>query len=372
MEHSSDIVVVGGGLVGAACAYELARDGHRVTVLDRHDRGRATDAGAGILSPETMGGLPEPFLDLADLAGEHYRTLIPALADAGAPDPHHAVCGALRIAFREFDDDAFAVNQRESMARHPGALRVVAPDEACNLFPALGEIRAAFFNVRGARVDGRELRAAIEFAARALGVDWRSGSVERIVVHGDQGVAVEHDTGVVACGDVVVAGGAWTPALADAFGLRCGVRPTRGQIVHLDLDVDTSAWPVLQPIFSHYVVPWHDRRVALGATVEDVGFDARSTAAGLRQLFSEGLRVSPGLADATFREVRVGLRPVSDDDFPILGPLPADAHVHVATGHGANGLLLGPVSGRLVADEIAGRAPGLDLTPFSPARLVSR
>jgi D-amino-acid dehydrogenase len=371
MEHSPDVVVVGGGLVGAACAYELARDGHRVTVIDRHDAGRATDAGAGILSPETMGGLPDPFLDLADLAGEHYRTLIPALADAGAPDPHHAVCGALRIAFRDFDDEAFAVNQRESMVRHPDALTVVASDDARALFPPLAEIRGAFFNRHGARVDGRELRAAIEFAARALGVDWRAGSVRRIVVDGEHGVTVEHDDDVLACSDVVIAGGAWTPALADAFGLRCGVRPTRGQIVHLDLDVDTSAWPVLQPIFSHYVVPWHDRRVALGATVEDVGFDARSTAAGLRQLFSEGLRVSPGLADATFREVRVGLRPVSDDDFPILGPLPDAPHVHVATGHGANGLLLGPVSGRLVADVIAARALAVDLTPFSPARLAT-
>jgi D-amino-acid dehydrogenase len=148
------------------------------------------------------------------------------------------------------------------------------------------------------------------------------------------------------------------------------VRPVRGQIVHLDVDTDTSEWPVLQPIFSHYVVPWHDGRVALGATVEDIGFDARATAAGLRQLFSEGLRVSPGLADATFREVRVGLRPVSDDDLPILGPLPGATNVHVATGHGANGLLLGPVSGRLIADVIAGRQPGVDVTPFAPARLA--
>jgi D-amino-acid dehydrogenase len=168
---------------------------------------------------------------------------------------------------------------------------------------------------------------------------------------------------------VVIAGGAWTPALADTFGLRCGVRPVRGQIVHLDVDADTSTWPVLQPIFGHYVVPWHDGRVALGATVEEAGFDTRATAAGLRQLFSEGLRVSPGLAHAGFREVRVGLRPVSDDDLPILGPLPHAPSVHVATGHGANGLLLGPVTGRLVADLVAARTPALDIDAFSPERL---
>jgi D-amino-acid dehydrogenase len=302
---TSDVVVVGGGLVGAACAYELARDGHRVVVVDRHDAGRATDAGAGILSPETMGGLPESFLDLADLAGDHYRALVPALADAGAPDPRYAVCGALRIAFRDFDDDAFAVNRQASMARQPDALREVSECEATELFPPLGEIRAAFLNERGARVDGRELVRALEVAARALGVDWRRGGVERLVVEHDRVVAVEHADGVIASGHVVIAGGAWSPALAHAFGLCCGERPVRGQIVHLDVDADTSEWPVLQPIFSHYVVPWHDGRVALGATVEDVGFDARATAAGLRQLFAEGLRVSPGLANAAFREVRV-------------------------------------------------------------------
>jgi D-amino-acid dehydrogenase len=368
--ETTDVVVAGGGLVGAACAYELARDGHRVIVIDRHDTGRATDAGAGILSPDTMGGLPAPFLDLADLAGNHYRALIPGLADAGAPDPHYAVCGALRVAFRDLDDDAFAVNRHESMARHPDALRIVTPVEATELFPPLGEIRAAFLNERGARVDGRELLAALEVAARALGVDWRHGSVERFVVEHDRVVAVEHADGAVACESVVLAGGAWTPLLADRFGLRCGVRPVRGQMVHLDVDADTSAWPVLQPIFSHYVVPWHDGRVALGATVEDVGFDPRPTAAGFRQLFSEGLRVSPGLADATFREVRVGLRPVSDDELPILGALPGAPNAHVATGHGVNGLLLGPVTGRLVADLIAGRASPIDLAPFSPARLA--
>jgi D-amino-acid dehydrogenase len=371
MDHAPDIVVVGGGLVGASCAYELARDGHRVVVVDRHDHGRATDAGAGILSPETMGGLPAPFLDLADLAGAHYRTLIPGLADTGAPDPLYAVCGALRIAFRDFDDEAFAVNMRESMARHPDALAGITSDAARDLFPPLAEIRAAFFNARGARVDGRALRASIEHAARGLGVEWRAGSVEAIAVDdGRASVVRTADGDDVACGAVVIAGGAWTPTLADTFGLRCGVRPVRGQIVHLDVDADTSAWPVLQPIFSHYVVPWHDGRVALGATVEEAGFDARATAAGFRQLFSEGLLVSPGLADATFREVRVGLRPVSDDDLPIVGPLPDAPNVHVATGHGANGLLLGPVSGRLVADLVAGRTPALDLAPFSPARLA--
>ena len=108
-------------------------------------------------------------------------------------------------------------------------------------------------------------------------------------------------------------------------------------------------------------------RVAVGATVEDVGFAPEITAGGVHEVLRETLRVMPGLCDATLREVRVGLRPVSVDDAPILGALPGTGNVFVATGHGANGLLLGPVSGALVADLVLGRDPVLDLAPFSPA-----
>ena len=294
----------------------------------------------------------------------------PALAELGAPDPYYDVCGTLRVGFREGDDDAFAANADIALARHPDVLRRVGIDEARVLYPPLGPIRHALFNPRGARVDGRAMVAALEFVARFLGVDWRTETAQ-LVVDGDD-VIVETPTATISTGAIVIAGGAWTTELASSFGMSAGVRPVRGQIVHLHLDADTESWPVLQPIRSHYVVPFRDGRLALGATVEEVGFDVRPTASGIAQLFSEGLRLSPGLADATFLEVRVGLRPVSDDDLPVIGALPGIQNVYVASGHGANGLLLGPVTGRVVADMVSGRAPSVDLTDFSPARFAAR
>jgi D-amino-acid dehydrogenase len=365
-----DVVVVGGGLVGASCAYELARDGHTVTVVDRRHPGRATDAGAGILSPETYSSSVPSFLDLADLAGAHYRKLVGELAELGAPDPFYAVCGTLRVGFREADDQMFAASSELALARHGDVLETISTDDARERFPPLGEIRHALYNPRGARVDGRAMVAAVEFAARTLGVAWRSGENARLMPDGDRVQRVETPTSVIRCDTVVIAGGAWTTEVAAAFGMRTGVRPVRGQIVHLRLDAETGAWPVLQPILSHYVVPWAEGRLALGATVEDAGFDPRPTASGLRQLFAEGLRLCPGLADATFLEVRVGLRPTSDDDLPLLGALPGHGNVVVASGHGANGLLLGPVSGRVVADLVSGLPPAVDITAFSPARFV--
>ena len=125
------------------------------------------------------------------------------------------------------------------------------------------------------------------------------------------------------------------------------VGPLRGQIIHLGVaGHDTGAWPIVQPVFGYYMVPWADARVAVGATVEDAGFAADVTAGGVHDVLRETLRVMPGLASATLREVRVGLRPVSIDDTPILGALPGVPNVFVATGHGANGSAARPGFGR--------------------------
>ncbi len=172
---------------------------------------------------------------------------------------------------------------------------------------------------------------------------------------------------------VVIVGGAWTARVAEQLGVQLPVGPVRGQIIHMGVaGHDTGAWPIVQPVYGYYMVPWADHRVAVGATVEDAGFAAAVTAGGVYEVLRETLRVMPGLADATLGEVRVGLRPVSVDDSPILGAVPGVANMFVATGHGANGLLLGPVSGALVADVVCGRDPALDIAPFSAARFSAR
>ena len=173
----------------------------------------------------------------------------------------------------------------------------------------------------------------------------------------------------LACDAVAIAGGAWTPALSTQLAVTIPVVPVRGQIVHVRLEgVETDHWPIVSPLLSQYLVPWPDGRVVVGATVEpDAGFDARVTAAGMRQLFGEMLRLAPGLGDATFLEIRSGLRPVSADDAPVLGRLPGWENAYVCTGHGANGLLLGPYSAHLVATLVSGRVPAMDLAPFGQA-----
>ena len=357
MADTYDVVVAGGGLVGASLGYELAGEGLRTLLVDRHDVGRATDAGAGILSPETSAVEDDGWFSLALAAGEHYRTLVPALAEASAVDTGYAECGALRVAFREWDDDLFATTAALIERRSGDVVTPVTDAEARSMFPLLGPVRAALYNPRAARVDGRSMTRAVLEGALARGLFRRTGSVTGVVLERDRIVAVDTDRGRVACGALVVAGGAWSPELGRRLGVVLPLLPVRGQIVHLHLArTATDAWPIVQPVLSYYIVTWPDGHVAVGGTVEpEAGFDARPTTAGMHGLFSEVTQLAPGLADATFVEVRVGLRPVSSDDAPILGPIPGIERGFVATGHGANGLLLGPYSAKLVAASVMGR-----------------
>ncbi len=355
-----DVIVVGGGIVGTATAYELGRAGARTLLVDRADAGRATDAGAGILSPETAKRDDPAWIELVLAAGKHYDALLPQLG----PDTGWSRCGIQQLATRETDLSAW-----EWVAEHAAGATEISPDDARAMVPVLGTVIRALHHPRAARVDGRMMCAALGQAARAQGVEVRDGSVDEIRAGDPATVVVDGDSWCAP--SVVIAGGAWTRRFGDQLGVQLPVGPVRGQIAHLGVaDHDTGTWPIVQQVYGPYMVPWADRRVAVGATVEDAGFAPRATAGGLREIMREALRVMPGLIDATFGEVRVGLRPMSIDDSPLLGPLPGIGNVFVATGHGANGLLLGPVSGALVADQVLNRKPTLDVdpAPFSPAR----
>jgi D-amino-acid dehydrogenase len=190
-----------------------------------------------------------------------------------------------------------------------------------------------------------------------------------VVVDGSRAMGVRVDGEMLSAGAVMLAGGAWSAAMADALGLLVPVYPLRGQILHLELpETDTSRWPIIVGFHSHYLLTFPTSRVVAGATQETAGFDYRMTAGGVHEDLSEALRIAPGLAGATLREVRVGLRPASPDGLPMLGRAPGVDNLYIATGHGANGLQLGPYSGAAMAELALGRPVDLDLAPYSPVR----
>jgi D-amino-acid dehydrogenase len=170
----------------------------------------------------------------------------------------------------------------------------------------------------------------------------------------NDGVQVTIEGEVVSSGNLVIAGGAWSQLFSDQLEVSIPVGPQRGQILHLDLgETDTSSWPIISGMGEHYIVPWPDHRVVVGATREaNAGFNPVTTVEGLMEVMYEAIRVAPGLRTASIREIRVGLRPLSQDGMPVIGPLPRHPRIHLVTGHGPVGLHLGPFSGKVVADAI--------------------
>ena len=373
-----DCIVIGGGIVGTAAAYELARAGVNTLLVDRHDVGRATDAGAGILSFATLALGDDGLLyDFAMACGSYYTRLIEQLRSEQEGDPGYAQCGELIVAV---DDDEVGdyehlrhliLDQQKRRGQPPsGALEDLTATQARELFPPLGNVLRALYYRDAARIDGRLVTAAMCRAAEAQGLTIREGSVERLVI--ERGAV----TGVVVKGEpihadrLIIAGGAWSTAFENQLGLRLALNPSRGQIIHFSLpDIDTSRWPILNAFHGHYIVCWDDSRVAAGATFEpDSGFHPHTTAAGVRQVLSEALRTAPGLANAQIKEIRVGLRPVSADGLPTIDPVPGLENIFLATGHGAVGLQMGPFSGKLASDWAAGKTLESDLRPFAADR----
>ena len=372
-----DAIVVGGGLLGSATAYHLVAAGARTLLVDRADTGRATDAGAGILSPETNSRDPEAWFTFAVAAKAYYPELIERLRSEQAGDTGYARCGQLVVAATDDELEPFArakriVFERQRRRGTPSSddLHEVSPAEARELFPPLAAVHGAIYSKVAARVDGRLLNRALRTAAESRGLTVRAGAVERLVLDGARAGGVVVDGETVAAGAVAIAGGAWTEAFGKQLGVTIAVAPQRGQIIHLGLrGVDTSRWPMISAFHHHYLVAWPDSRVVAGATRETgSGFAPHTTSAGVREVLGEALRVAPGLADAEIREIRVGLRPFTTDTLPVLGPVPGVAGVFLVTGHGPTGLTLGPFSGKLVAGQMLGKDSEADLTPFSVAR----
>lgn len=362
----TDVVVVGGGVAGAATAYWLARAGASVTVVDPDEAGGATAAGAGIVQPWSSAA-EGPFYGLYAAGAAFYPTQVAALADDGEVDIGYATTGSLVV-----DADPLVLDEVERRVRArirdvpvAGTVERLDPVTARDLFPVLAPELAALHVSGGARVDGRRLRAALLRAAGVQGtrlvhepaaVVPREGSPPQVHAGGE---ALDADA-------VVVAAGAWSARLLVPLGYQLPVEPQRGQITHLRLDgVDTSRWPSVLPSTGHYLVAFEEGRVVVGATRESgSGFDPRITAAGQLEVLSRALSVAPGLADATLLETRVGLRPLAV--VPCIGPVPGHPGLYLNAGFGAAGLTMAPLVGRALAQLVLTGRSDADLTPFRP------
>lgn len=368
------LVVVGGGIVGAACAYVASGLGAYVALVDAAMPGQATAAGAGIICPWSAAVDDRSWYDFACAAAREYPSLIAGLADLGETDVSYRKVGALMLAGTADNDDLERARERivarRAAAPEIGDVQVLTSSQARSLFPPLRPGLAAVHIAGAARVDGRSLAAALTRAASRNGAAIRTGAA-RLACRSGRVTGVMVDGELIEADAVVAATGAWTASFLEPAGVTVQVAPQRGQIVHIGLgSTDTSRWPVILPTAAgHYLLAFCGSRVVAGATREaGSGFDVRVTAGGLAEVLANALAVAPGLGPGTHLETRVGLRPVGPDIRPLLGPVDGVDGLVVATGLGASGLTMGPYAGAIAARSALSLPQGIDLDPFDPLR----
>ena len=381
-----DLIIIGGGIVGAAAAYRAGQLGARTLLCDRRDAGRATDAGAGILAPESSTRDGRLWYDFALDAVDYYTDLIDDLTADGVPIEElsraYSLCSKLTVALDDTEAAALAEMEHEIYARQEERrpppeelIQRISPTEARNsFFPPLADASAVLLQPVSRRVDGRLMTAALERGLRSRGVSTIEAGVPDLLLENSQINGVRTAAGEeYTARAVLIAGGAWSAAFADQLNVRIPVAPQRGQIIHLNIPgQDTSDWSIIGGFSGHYQVPWPGGRVAVGATRETgSGFAPHATVEGIQQVLHEALRLAPGLRDAAIHEIRVGLRPYTTDHLPLLGSIPGANGVYLATGHGPTGLTLGPYSAKLVVEQALDQPVAWDLAPFSTTRATT-
>lgn len=363
-----DAVIAGGGLIGASIALELAQAGLRVAAFDQANPGHeASWAGAGILSPAPENPATIPMVPLAKASMALYPQFVENVEGISEQSVGFRPQGTLQALFSR---DA-ARELSTLIALHHGlGLRAEAlrAEDACELEPALNtEIEAAVLRPDEASVDNRALTRAVLFAAQRTGAEvFADRRVMSIAREGNRCTGLVFPDEQIAAKWTIIAAGSFSAGIA-GIGAHAPVRPAKGQMLSLrtdEMEIERVLWSD-----KIYLVPRNDGRILAGATIEYVGFDKHVTAGGLERLLAGAIELAPGLASARVQETWAGLRPDSPDHLPILGPGELQGLL-IATGHFRSGILLAPITGRLVREWITESRASVDWERFSPLRFV--
>jgi len=368
-----DVVIVGAGVIGCAIAYYAARAGMRVAILDRGSvAGEASQAGAGLIAPlpSTAGDEPLPLQRFSFAALQCYDGLDQELRGETGIDIELINAPTLRPAFDEQDVARLQWLQRTYEHELPGLqwLDRSTAREIESLLPetALG----ALLSPRERSVQVTPLTLAFARGAVLYGADLFEGrSAEQLIRQGKRVVGIETMQGPVYADAIVLAAGAWmarwhTPTVTPPLF------PVKGQI----MAVQASSTQILRHSFQAaeigVILPKLDGSIYVGATIEHAGFDKTVTVEGLSRLLAILEKLAPALKGARFLRAWTGLRPGSADGLPLIGPCQSVQGLWVASGHYREGILLGPLTGQVLAELLQGHpAPyDLDLAAFDPDR----
>jgi glycine oxidase len=373
----ADVVIVGGGVIGASIAWKAAAAGLRVVLVDDQRRARASWAAAGMLAPVAeVSYNEEPLLALSLRSAERYPSFVAELQEATGLTVGYRRCGSLLVAV-DGDDHASLVALHEFQRRLGLTAERLTSRETRAMEPSLAPgVRSGVWVEGDHQIDNRRLLDALQGAVWAAGAIVESG-VGRVVVDDGRVTGVTVDDGrVIATRTIVVSSGCWS---AEVGGLpdsvRPPIRPVKGQILRL-------AMPVGEPILSRivrarvhgqavYLVPRASGELVVGGTVEERGYDDIVTAGAVHDLLRDARTVVPDVAECQLVEHWAGLRPATPDNAPILSDT-ATTGLILAAGHFRNGVLLTPATADIIVERlITGQFPSY-AAPFTADRFASQ
>jgi glycine oxidase len=364
-----DVLVVGGGIIGLACARELAKAGLKVEVLERREAGaEASLAAAGMLAPLAESPEAGPFFDACRASRDLWPAWAATLAEETGLSIEHDAEGSLVLALDPEEEAELAA--LAGAARALGEpVEEIEPSTLLSWVPGVSPaLRRALRLPGDHRVDNVQACAVLAAAAKRAGATLTYGFDVQRVERAGEGVRVIGKRERRDAARLVLAAGAWSGRIPGLPLLP--VRPVRGQMVLL-AGVD---WPWSGSVrgLHAYAVRRGATGLLVGSTMEEAGFDNHPTLAGIEKLLAFAGRTFPGLAAAHVEAVWSGLRPGTPDDLPLLGPLPGWPAVLAATGHFRNGILLAPWTAREIAGRLTGTGGEADrlASPFSPSRFL--
>ena len=355
-----DVIIIGAGIIGLSLAISLRKQGLRVLLVERAVPGReASHAAAGMLVGSGA-EIPPPLRVLAEESARLYPEFVHELEDESGIKVDLRDQGTVLISLDgHFPDSAEPISRDKLQALEPA---LVLPGRARPGLHESAATSAAYLSERS--VDPRALVTAAIQAAHHREVDISSGSeVKSLLVSEGQVTGVQTEKTSYSAAVVVNCAGAWAGCIAP---YRFPVRPVKGQMLAV------VGGPALKHVVRSekvYLVPRSDRRLVIGSTLEDAGYNKQTSVNTIQQLFHAAIELAPGLSESKVHEAWAGLRPGTPDDLPILGETSTSGYF-VATGHLRDGILLAPITAQIMTKLVLGNSPGYDLAHFGPSRFL--
>ena len=367
---STDVLIIGGGVIGLTIARELAHRGVRkITVTEKNEFGReASWAAGGILAPQVETDRDDDFFRLACASRDMYREFAELLRAETGIDVQLDTTGTLYVAFSA--DEEIELRARFDWQQSQGFLVEWLDGAAARkLEPCLSkQVRCALLFPNDFQIENRRLVEALLIANTTLGVQLRDRcEVSSLKIESERVAGVETRQGFISAPRIVLAAGAWSSSINCSIILpHMDVEPVRGQMLCFEPAGQFAAHVIYSA--RGYLIPRRDGRLLAGSTTEEAGFERQVTEQGMSAIKSMACEIAPALESLAIVDSWAGFRPRAKDGLPVLGATKHVAGLFYATGHYRNGILLAPVTGELVAEAILSGASPPMLLPFSPDR----